>query len=69
MTPLTRWFLGGLYLAMFAVAVPWYWPANSTWQWAGMPAWVVVSVVASIAISLLTAGLLLHGGADEERAQ
>lgn len=69
MTPLKRWCLAGFYLALFTVAVPWYWPAGSTRQWAGMPAWAVVSVVTSIAISLLTAGLLLRGAADEERAQ
>ncbi len=46
------------YLLLFALGVPWYWPAGDTTLWLGMPAWVVVAIGVSAVISLFTAWLL-----------
>ena len=46
------------YLVLLAVGIPWYWPSDDTTIWLGMPAWVVVAVAASAAMSLFTAWLL-----------
>ncbi len=43
------------YLVLWAVGVPWYWPEGDTTLWFGMPAWVVTAIVASAAVSVLTA--------------
>ena len=47
-----------IYLALLAIAVPWYWPADDTMVWFGAPAWVVVAVVVSLIASILTAVLM-----------
>ncbi|HIL14003.1 MAG TPA: hypothetical protein EYG16_10075 [Deltaproteobacteria bacterium] len=48
-----------VYGVLLVLAVPWYWPADSTLLLLGMPAWVVTSVFVSLVISIYTAWLLL----------
>lgn len=65
-----RWWPAWLgYFVLFAVAIPWYWPAGSTAVWLGIPAWAVVALAASVAISALTAGLLLCPWEGESRQE
>lgn len=52
------WAFPATYLILLAVGIPWYWPEGDTRLWFGMPAWVVTSLVASLAVSVLTAMLL-----------
>lgn len=49
------WLLWTAYLSLLAVGIPWYWPEGDTTLWFGMPAWVVTALVASAAVSTLTA--------------
>lgn len=47
-----------VYLCLLALAIPWYWPANNHNLLFGLPLWVVIAVIVSIATSCLTAILL-----------
>ena len=47
-----------IFAALFAVAIPWYWrwfPELAEYLVVGLPAWFVVAVVGSLAISIYTA--------------
>ena len=48
-----------VYLILFTLAIPWYWPEDESRLLWGLPIWVVISVFVSIAISAYTAFLLL----------
>ena len=48
----------GVYAVLLLAAVPWYWPAGDETRWGGVPAWVVVAVAVSVAVSVYTAWLL-----------
>lgn len=54
------------YLALFVVAIPWYWPEGHEKVWMGFPLWVVVTLVASLAISIYTSWLFLKCWPDSE---
>ena len=56
----------GGYAVLLLVAVPWYWPADDKTRWAGVPAWVVVSLAGSVVVSLYTAWLLRRPWPSEE---
>ena len=56
----------GGYVLLLVAAVPWYWPADDKTRWAGVPAWVVVALVGSVAISVYTAWLLRRPWPSEE---
>ena len=43
---------------LLAIGIPWYWPRDSQALFLGVPAWVAVSVGASVLISAFTAWLL-----------
>ncbi|MEX2480607.1 MAG: hypothetical protein WD928_07080 [Gammaproteobacteria bacterium] len=47
-----------LYGLLLLLAVPWYWPADNHAIWFGVPAWVCVAVLVSLAASILTAILM-----------
>lgn len=57
-----------VYLALFALSVPWYLPTDETPDlWLGLPYWVVVSVLAIVAIACFTAWTLYrHWPLDDE---
>ena len=48
-----------IYLCLTIAGIPWYWPEDSTMMIAGIPAWVMVSILVSILVSIFTAYLLL----------
>ena len=56
----------GVYAVLLLGAVPWYWPADDKTRWAGVPAWVVVSLAGSVVVSLYTAWLLRRPWPSEE---
>ncbi len=53
-----RWWIWLTYAALFAVSIPWYWPADDQTLWLGMPAWATIAVVGSFAVSTFTAVLI-----------
>lgn len=62
-------FLFVAYLALLALAIPWYWPAGDrTVLWPGLPAWALAAYLGSAAVSLLTAFVLprLFAGAERD---
>ncbi len=57
------------YLALFGVAVPWYWqflPIPNDALVFGMPAWAFGATIGSLAISLFSAWILLRPWPCEE---
>lgn len=54
-----QWRTWLIYAVLFSIAVPWYWPSNPITTTFGLPTWVVVTLVSSVAISGYTAWLLL----------
>ena len=64
--PYLRLKVWGGYAVLLLVAVPWYWPADDKTRWAGVPAWVVVSLAGSVVVSLYTAWLLRRPWPSEE---
>ena len=52
------WKVWLVYAVLFGVGIPWYWPHGHGAIWWGMPAWVVVSLASSVALSAYTACLL-----------
>jgi hypothetical protein len=59
-----------VYLLLFALSVPWYLPANQAPPlWLGLPYWVVISLLAVIAIAGFTAWIIRrHWPLDEDEA-
>ena len=47
-----------IYVLLLTAAIPWYWPSDNHALWLGMPAWVVIAIVVSIAASCLAALIL-----------
>ncbi len=47
-----------IYIALLIAAIPWYWPADNHGLLFGMPTWVVIAIVVSVAASCFTAALL-----------
>ncbi|MGQ0734025.1 MAG: hypothetical protein ACT4QD_10250 [Acidobacteriota bacterium] len=43
-----------VYVALYALSIPWYWPAGPGRAWLGLPHWVVVSLAASIGVAAFT---------------
>ena len=60
------WSIWGIYVLLFFVAVPWYWPREDRTIWLGMPAWVVVAILGSAVISTFTAWVLHRPWPDED---
>ena len=62
----TRWWIGGVYLGLFAVSVPWYLPAADPVPiWFGLPHWVVLSIAGCVAVALFTALVVVRYWPDD----
>jgi len=61
-----RWPVWLAYAVLFAIAIPWYWPADDVRLLLGIPLWAAVSIGASVLISIFTAGLLLRFWPDTD---
>ncbi|MEM7027407.1 MAG: hypothetical protein AAF410_04185 [Pseudomonadota bacterium] len=48
-----------VYAVLLLIGIPWYWPKSSTLVILGIPAWVLVSILVSLIVSIFTAYLLL----------
>ena len=56
-----------VYLLLFAASVPWYIPANAPLRlWLGAPHWVVISLLASLAVAVFTVFVIGRFWPDEE---
>ena len=61
--PLWVW---AVYLALFALSVPWYLPADETPAlWLGMPYWVVLSLTAVAGVAVFTLFVIRRYWPDE----
>ena len=51
-----RWWIGAVYVLLFALSVPWYLPASAPVPtWLGLPYWVVIAIAGSTGVALFTA--------------
>ncbi len=54
--PRSHPWIWAVYVLLFAVSVPWYLPPGSPARlWLGLPHWVVISLLAYLAIAVFTA--------------
>ncbi|MFH1571055.1 MAG: hypothetical protein ABIL09_23885 [Gemmatimonadota bacterium] len=54
--PRRTWWVWPVYLGLYALAIPWYWPAGYRGPLvAGLPLWVAVSVGAVLGLAIWTA--------------
>ena len=61
-----RWFLPLVFLIL-AVQVPWYWRAGATGPFiGGLPLWIWIAIVSSVAMAGLTAFMGLRHWDDDE---
>ena len=47
------------YLLLLGAAIPWYWPADINLIYFGFPLWALVSLLAGLLVSILTALVLM----------
>lgn len=57
------WILA-VYLALFAVVIPWYWPAGDSRHLLGIPLWALGTLAAVLATSAFTAWVYLKHSDD-----
>ena len=51
-----RLWIGGVYVVLFLLSVPWYLPEiDPVPIWMGLPYWVVISIASSLGVALFTA--------------
>ena len=56
-----------VYVALFAVAIPWYLPQSAqATTWVGFPLWVTISLGATFAIALFTVFVIRRYWGDDE---
>ncbi len=56
-----------VYALLYAVAIPWYWPANFHGPLVGgFPLWVAVSLASVVLLAVWTAWVILRYWKDEE---
>ncbi len=60
MTVDRRAWIGLVYFFLLVLGIPWYWPADTTVIVFGLPIWVLVAILFSLATSIFTAFLLLR---------
>ena len=72
-----RWWIGLVYVVLYALSVPWYLPAiDPVPIWLGLPFWVVLAVAANLAVALFTSLVVVRtwprapdrGGTPPERS-
>lgn len=55
-----------VYLALFAIGIPWYWAEDDDRLVLGFPLWALVSFLSCVAIASLTAWLFLFRWPEDE---
>ncbi|MCZ6525038.1 MAG: hypothetical protein V3R41_05020 [Gammaproteobacteria bacterium] len=55
----TQYWILCVYLLLLSVAIPWYWPKDSTFHISGIPLWVIIPLAVALLTSVFTAYLLL----------
>ena len=62
-----RPWIWAVYVALFALSIPWYLPADaSPALWLGLPYWVVLSLAACLAVACFTAFVIQRYWPDDE---
>ncbi len=62
-----RWWIWLVYLILFLISIPWYFPKSGKPRiWLGLPHWVVISLTATIAIACFTVFVLHRYFPEEE---
>ncbi len=57
--PKPRAWILGVYLVLFALVIPWYWPAGDSRHVFGFPLWALVTLAAVFLTSVFTAWVYL----------
>lgn len=57
--PKPRGWMLGVYLVLFALVIPWYWPAEDSRHIFGIPLWALTTLAAVFATSVFTAWVYL----------
>lgn len=57
--PKSRTWILVVYLVLFALVIPWYWPAGDARHVFGVPLWVLVTLAAVFVTSVFTAWVYL----------
>lgn len=60
---LRRW-IAPVYVLLFALVIPWYWPAGDTRHFHGLPLWALATLLAVFATSAFTAWVYLSQSDD-----
>ena len=68
-SPFLRVYVWLVYACLFGISIPWYWPKAEITLWAGVPVWVIVTLLSSLAISCFTAWLLLYRWPEDPIAE
>ena len=64
---LRRWWIWLVYVALFALSIPWYLPADEAPAlWLGLPYWVVLSLLAVFGVACFTAWVIWRYWPDED---
>ena len=61
----TRWWIGGVYLVLLVLVIPWYWPIDDARHAYGLPFWVISTLALLFVTSAFTAWVYLSGPDDE----
>lgn len=68
--PRRRTWIWLVYAALYALAIPWYWPVGYRGPLvAGLPLWVFVSLLAVLALALWTAWVVVICWRDRSESQ
>ena len=57
--PKPRTWILGVYLVLFVLVIPWYWPAEDSRHAFGVPLWALVTLAAVFLTSVFTAWVYL----------
>lgn len=55
--PFHRWWIWAIYLILLLIGVPWYWDSDNTTIFFGLPGWMMIAIITSIAVSCFTSFL------------
>ncbi|NNC66368.1 MAG: hypothetical protein HKN84_16415 [Gammaproteobacteria bacterium] len=58
-TPKSRTWILAVYLVLFALVIPWYWPAGDSRHVFGIPLWALATLAAVFLTSVFTAWVYL----------
>lgn len=64
--PLRHAWIWVVYLVLYALSIPWYWPPGERPSlWFGLPSWIVVSILATAGIAVFTVFVIQRYWTDD----